>query len=282
MDVAKLFEDSLKYPSKDWGKILGLGALTIISLIFYYIPYIFSGISSLTPSFEVFNTITTIIISIVFGLLYLIMTIIISGYQLSIIRKTIEFEDKVPDFDWGKNLFDGCKRLALGIVYYIIPFIATIVVFGLSSILSYGTNNPLVGFIAVAMGVLFVAILFIISSLLLNIATAILAETDSLSTAINVKYVWDKIGEIGWGNYIIWIIVLLLILLAIGVILFIIFFVLGILLGITMGIGGSEFLEAMTSMLMIIIFGLYTLVFIPYLGMFQSRAIGLLYNESKK
>ena len=51
-------------------------------------------------------------------------------------------------------------------------------------------------------------ILMIVFTLLLEIATAKLAETGSITDAINFKVVVEKISSIGWGRYIVYAIIM--------------------------------------------------------------------------
>lgn len=205
---------------------------------------------------------------------------------MSIIKETITGSDAFPEFQWVKNLIDGIKLFVVSIVYGIIPTAVTLLlayatgVFEkFSTILNYitvnygmnGTNMTnfasgtptippelvanLYGSIAIVaiVGI----ILFIFFGLLLNIAIAKLAETDSFGAAFSFGEIFEDIGKIGWGNYIIWLIILI-----------IISFLFGILTG-------------LVQMIPIIGTIIAVLVISPYLLIFERRAIGLIYNESK-
>ncbi|MDR2966975.1 MAG: DUF4013 domain-containing protein [Methanobacteriaceae archaeon] len=263
MEVITLFKDALKYPMKGWNKLLILGVLILISRV-----------DKVIISFGIhINSISTLLaVTIIFGLIALIMSFFLSGYSLSIIKKTINLENDMPEFEWVKNLVDGIKRFVLNIVYLIIPFIITFIlayVTGTLGFLIQIVNNYLTSGLTTTLQsilnsapnfpiVLLVGeILFIIFFLLLYIATARLAETDSLVEAINMINVIKKIGEIGWGNYIIWLIVIVII----GFVIMIIMNIVRIIpfIGIIIGF----------------------LLISPYMLMFYSRTLGLLYNESK-
>ncbi|MDR2966974.1 MAG: DUF4013 domain-containing protein [Methanobacteriaceae archaeon] len=265
MDATKLFDDALKYPTKDWNKLLILGVLLLIA-----------GIYSVLRNFGFLKTgdITTGLITLIFSLIAIIFTLFVSGYCLNITRKTINLEEYIPEFELVKNFVDGLKVLVLGIVYMIIPIVVTVifVIFAgtfafitqaSSYITNYGTSTipqlpPFYVILSFLILLLIVSIFYIIFILLLNIATAKLAETDSLAEAINMLGIFNKIGEIGWGNYAIWIIVY-------GFISFVILIIMSI-------INLIPFIGIIVGLLLIS----------PYMQMFRSRALGLLYNESKQ
>jgi hypothetical protein len=265
MEVINLFKEALTYPTKDLNKVLLLGVLFVIT-----------GLVSILQVFglSLGNNSTASIITTIFGIISIIVTLFIYGYGLNITRKTIALEAEIPDFNWAKDIVDGIKLLILEIVYYIIPVIVTLIVAYVTGAFNYliqimsysmlyGSTNAipesvLVGAATSFLIVFFIgAILFIIFTLLVLIAIGKLAETGSLGAAINMKDVFNKIGEIGWGNYIVWIVVYVLIL-----------FVIGIILGIIQLI---PFIGIIIGLLLIS----------PYIQMFSSRALGLIYNESK-
>jgi hypothetical protein len=195
---------------------------------------------------------------------------------LSITRETIGNIDDIPAFDFLNNIIDGVKVLILYIVYYIIPVIVTVIL-GLATgafnyiyqmipyYIMYGSAaasampQELLASVGISFLLIFLigGILFLIFSLLLFVAKAVLAETKSLVAAINMLEVFKKIGEIGWGNYIIWLIIWILILVVIS-------FIAGI-------IGIIPFVGVI----------IVSLAFKPYMEMFSARALGLIYNESE-
>ncbi|KZX17239.1 hypothetical protein MBCUT_02860 [Methanobrevibacter cuticularis] len=271
MNIVELFKDSLTYPTKNWNRLLILGVLVILSAIFYVLEAVLN-----TAGLSVIQSIGLNIVIIISAILALVLGFIISGYEVSIIRKTIENSvSEIPAFEWVNNIVDGIKVLILHIVYYIIPVAVILVlafvlnIFGSLAIISANIieNNGIItlsdaflaSFGASILGILIVAIiLFIIFSILLIVAIARLAETNSLGKASNFIEVFKKISQIGWGNFIVWLIGLILISIVIGII--------------------------MSFIMIIPIVGVIIayLFFVPYTIIFSSRAIGLIYNESKE
>ena len=265
MDVVELFKNSLFYPTQDLGKLVLLGVLFVVMSILAILEVFGLGLR---------NYIGAGVVTIISSILFIIVTIIVFGYSLSITRKTIKNVDgDIPELDLLKNLIDGIKVVILEIVYYIVPVLVLLVVgfltgaFGsIIQLLPYLITNS--GAIPPALlssiGISFLAtfliagIFFIIFGLLLMIARAVLAETESLVEAINIPEVFKKIGEIGWGNYIVWIVVYIILLLIIAFI--------------------SGFIAVIPFIGIII----SALIAKPYIEMFSARALGLIYNESKE
>ena len=270
MEIVELFKDSLIYPTKEWDKLLIFGAIIVI-LSIVNILETFGILSAQSVQSGVS------ILAIISFILLFVLTLLIYGYTLSITRKTIDnTEEDIPAFDFLNNIIDGVKVLILNIVYYIIPVIITAIL-GLVTgafayiyqmvpyYIMYGSSaaSAMPQELLASAGISFLAvlliggILFLIFGVLLIAAKEVLAETESLVAAINMIDVFKKIGEIGWGNYIIWFIVWVLLL-------FVISFIAGII-----------------TIIPFIGLIIVSLVFKPYMEMLSARALGLIYNESK-
>lgn len=275
MNVVDIFKDSLVYPSKNWGKLLILGLLMLIPVILAVFPVLAIAFGQL---------IGAAVLGIIALIIVLILYFIVYGYSLSVIKETIGGSEEFPEFQWVKNLIDGIKFFIVSIVYGIIPAAVTLLLaYGTGvfenfakimnyTVASYGTNMSTVAsgtptippelvanlWGSVAIVAIVGIILFIIFGLLLNIAIARLAETDSFAAAFAFGEIFEDIDKIGWGNYIIWVILLI-----------IISFLFGILTG-------------LVQMIPIIGSIIAVLAISPYVLLFELRALGLIYNESKE
>jgi len=277
MEVIDIFKDSLVYPSKNWSKLLILGVLMLIPVFFLMVPLLAA----------VFNQfIGAAILGLICFIVFLILYLIVYGYSLSVIKETVNDSEEFPEFQWVKNLIDGIKYLVVSIVYSIIPIVVTLLLAYLTgffenfaNILNYTTatqgmygNNistiapgtvtippelliNLYGSIAIV--TIVAIILFIIFGLLMNIAIARLAKTDNLGDAFSVGEIFEDIANIGWGNYIIWTILLIVISFLFGV------------------------LASFVGLIPIIGSIIAVLLISPYILLLGSRALGLIYNESK-
>jgi len=262
MDISENIKDSFMYPTKDWTKILILGAFVIVMAVLIILST-FLSVSSIMMgqwAIPVILFIITIIFSIFVGLIY-------EGYGLSILRDTINgIDDKLPEFDWGNNLIDGLKVFVLTIVYGIIPvivgFVLGFLVGGYSDATTLSTlNNPNAYLASATSAMVAVNIITFILSLLFSlvamIAMARLAETGSFSSIFEFEEIFKTISNIGWGNYIVWFIVLCIVLILITVV------------------------TALVNFIPVIGTIIFLLVIPGFVTIFKSRSIGLIYNESK-
>ena len=239
MNLTELFSDSFTYPLRDANKFLFLGAVFIVGALLTIIPVFVSAVLSINVGTSLLLAQITFIVMII---IFFIISVIISGYGISVIRKTLLNPDMVPSFDLVKNLVRGFKFVLLSVVYYLIPVT-------LSLIVSYFAN------LSIAFLVLF--ILSVIATFFLIIAISRLAETNSLKKALAIDEVIEDIHKIGMANYIVWIVL---------------YITLGFLI-----LTFSFMIMSIPIIGLIICF----LAIMPFIAMFSARAIGLLYNESK-
>lgn len=162
------------------------------------------------------------------------------GYYLRIMKSTWAGLDELPDFRGVGELFiDGLKVLIVCMIYAIVPliFYALSVVFAGSAI-----------FLAAAL------IFAVIISMFAYMGMANMAYYDSeIGAALRYREILARIAAVGWGNYIIWWILMTLIVTVAG---FIIGVVGGILLFFVLGF-------------------LVLLLGYSYLTIFQARSIAL-------
>ncbi|MDR0912259.1 MAG: DUF4013 domain-containing protein [Methanobrevibacter sp.] len=278
MDITKLFKDALNYPTTNWKRLLILG-------VFLVLVGLSEIVDSLNGTINSFGVIT--IGEFIFFIFIIVFGLISMGYLLSIIKETISNpENPMPNFDLIGNMVSGVSVFIVIIIYLIIPALITFVLalvtnsFSVLSSLFNTTTGSYIGDPAISGASLSFAVvliiglmLFIISCLLMFIAISILAETGSIAKAINFPLVFKKIGEIGWANYIIFLIIYLILS---GVIIFISRLVIGVFM--TIGFFMGSFSLFVTTIGVII----STLLIESFLNIFNSRAAGLIYNESKK
>jgi len=168
------------------------------------------------------------------------------GYYLRIIKSTLDGLDELPDFKRVGELFiDGIKILIVFIIYAIVPLIFYA--------LSYAFPGSVFFIIA--------TIFAIIISIFAYMGIANMAYYDSeIGAALRYREIMDRIAAIGWGNYILWWIVLMLIITAAGLIIDIVG---GILLYFVLG-------------LLVILLGY------SYLVIFQARSVALTFTFSRE
>ncbi len=235
MGLSDIISDSVVYPFSDITKFLIVG---IISL--------FSGLSALFGNWGVNNFILVTLA----GILGLIFTLILSGYGVRVTKYAINRSNELPDLNLQNNLIDGIKSLIIGIVYFIIPIVITLIFAIITGAISAGFNQMMAG---LGVFLIIVVIVFIFFAIFEMVALARFADTGELGEALNIGEVIEDVKRIGIGQIILFAIA--------AVIIIIIASLLVSVLGIIPFIG-------------III---AQLIIGAFITLFYSRAIGLLY-----
>ena len=262
MDIVDIIKEAINFPLTDYK---GWGMVAVISLIIG----IFQQLSISYPDY-----------SVILGILSFIVGILLMGVNLSILRATINHENKIPVLDPVKNFIDGLKNLVVNVVYYIIPAILVFIISIVAGVYSNterfimalnttdvanataanmlstvpaDVTNAL--FISVAIVAILAFVIFVFFALLNIIAQARLAQTDNIVEAIDIRHVIQKITSIGTANYILFIILLLITI-----------FVFGLISGL---ISLIPYVGAIIS----------SVVIQSYLIIVVARAVGLIYNE---
>jgi hypothetical protein len=190
-----------------------------------------------------------------------------SGYRYRIFEGRIE----PPGVDsWGRLFIDGWKLNIIWIVYFLIPLIvaglfigsALFAVASLIFTIPAGAGDPevVIQRTLVAAGLFFIAliplliVLFFVLDLLQVIAKVRAARTGILMDAFSLRAILGHIKKIGWGNYIVLILIL---------------WIISIILGIIVG--------ALTSIPAI--GWLIALLIAPAIGIFKARYVTLVYDR---
>ena len=190
------------------------------------------------------------------------------GYVMEIYRGT----KPAPELEhWGKLFIDGLKLIAAWIVY-MLPVIAVLVVFGGWALFSaiqqaamtgnpdFFASNPelLMPLIATFLfGMLIAVILAILISIIAYIGIIRMAREERFGEAFNFSAIFETIRKIGWGRYILALIILVVVVMVFGIILALI-------------------------MAIPYIGWLIYLVLLPLLSIFQARYLAQVYDAGEK
>lgn len=180
------------------------------------------------------------------------------GYMLRIIKATLAGVDELPEFDEiGEMFVDGLKVFVVAIVYAIPVWIIAAIIGALTgNAASTATSLDPSMIWALFFGNIILVIVAVIVGLIEVMAIANMAYNNSeLGAAFRFSEILDYIAKIGWGKYI----------------------VTYILIAIVSFIG---FLIGMLTIFILIGIILLPLVIAPYLVMFGSRAIALLFADA--
>jgi hypothetical protein len=139
-------------------------------------------------------------------ILLVISTIIfplIMGYMVRIYSGV----KPAPEADnWVGMFIDGIKLLIIGIIYAI-PVFIIMAIFVIPAIMM-GDGDPMLALGSLGIGMIIVFIVAIIISLISAIGMIRFAQKDSMGQAFAFGAILEHIGKIGWGSYIIALIVL--------------------------------------------------------------------------
>ncbi|NYT17511.1 MAG: DUF4013 domain-containing protein [Methanomicrobiales archaeon] len=257
MDFGKLIGDSFEY-TKDgllgnlatWILLIVLGLLPAIPFILgvlFLIPSLMAGtIPDITTIGVVF--IVALIVAIALGAFYM-------GYMVKIFRG----ETPLPAVTGFGALFtDGIKYTVIQIVYAIPVLIILAVTLGAAFMAAMSAGPtidallPLIG--GVILGILVALIVAFIIGLFAIIGVVRFARTGSIGEAFNFSAIVATIGKIGWGSYILALIIVIAIIVIVQVI-----------LGMIPYIGG-----------------IIQLIISPFITIFFTRYITLLYESSEQ
>jgi hypothetical protein len=276
MEIMDIIKEAFIFPSNNLEK------LAIYIVLTFVLGLIVAG-GVITTVAGVNNSSVYLILAAILFIISIIVALIISGYQLAILKSGIDLDDEAPSFDWKNDLITGIKLIIVNIVYMIIPAIIVGIVALITNVpgnmvkasqeVAANSANvtaianstaPVVANIsdstAAALASSFAItaivglILVIIFAFFLTMGQSRLANTGSLGEALNIPEAARDISRIGVGKVIA---VVLLIIVVIGVIQAILGYVYG--------------QVPQLSLLSIIV--------TPYLAFFSQRAYGLLYSD---
>ena len=275
MNIIGIIKNAFVFPSKN---MKSLGIFIILSLVTGILTLVGVATSILGHLGSGDLIVLGGICLIVSGLVELVK----SGYQISIIKSGINFDNSAPNFVWWDNFNTGFDNLIVSIVYFVIPaFIVLIVgyitnIYGkilmvaqecfvqLFNVLIMGAStdlaiNSISGsllslVISLSITITVALILFVIFSFFQIMAEARLANTGDLKEALNIFEAAKDISRIGVKKVIAVIILVILITAIINSILTVIFSYVPIL-------------------------AILSIIVTPYLLFFTKRAVGLLYSD---
>lgn len=154
-----------------------------------------------------------------------------SGYRYRIYKG--ETEPAMVD-RWAGLFVDGWKLNIIWIVYFLVPLIIAVIIIGGMLLAAAGSilMNPagigdpevFIPSILVAAGLFLVIliplfiVLFIVLALLHTNAKVRAARSDTLMDAFGLRAILEHIGKIGWGNYVVLILLIWIIAIILGIV----------------------------------------------------------------
>ena len=276
MDITEIIKEAFVFPSKDLGKL----AIYIVLYVVLGALMVGATISSIAG---LMDTSALIGVGAIIFIISFILSFILLGYQIGVVKSGIDLDETAPEYAWKDNLIGGIKYFIVMIVYYIIPAVVVLITAFATNVPGKATeilnqlavapttvnatmnatspavnviSNTLMNDLASSLAIVGVVaiILFIIFAFIQTMASARLANTGSLAEAVNIIEAFKDIGRIGYGKVIGTIILSVIIVLIINVIISLI----------------TQYVPAIS---------IITIIVTPYLTFFTSRITGLLYSD---
>lgn len=275
MEIMDIIKESFVFPSQNLEKLA-------IYIVLTFIMGLFAAGGVVSGVFAAMDNSVYFVFTAIFIIISIVIALIMSGYHINIIKSGIDQVEEAPSFDWLNDLVTGIKTLIVSIVYFIIPMIliaivalitnipgqianiaqkaalnpanATAVASGSAPVVTISDAAAASLFTSFAITGIIALVLIIIFAFLATMGNARLANSGSLSQAINVVESFKDITRIGVGK------VIAVILLSIIVVA-----VIQAILGYAYG---------QIPQLSII-----SVIVTPYLVFFTNRVTGLLYSD---
>ncbi|WP_323735783.1 DUF4013 domain-containing protein [Methanosphaera sp. ISO3-F5] len=235
MEISEIINDALRFPFNNIMSLVLYFALSFIAALIA----IFTGVSAVLTTRT--NSGAGIIVTLIGIALCLVISFIIDGYALDIVKSGINRNNYGPSIDLTRQLFNGIKLFIVQIVYLIIPIIVAV-------ILSLFLQRWIVAIISF--------ILIILFGFVLSMAVCRLAKTEELNYALNISEAIGDLQTIGITK-------VLITVFAVVVITFIVVAILQLIFG------------AISKDIASIVTGLASIYFL----FFSNRVNGLLYSE---
>jgi hypothetical protein len=276
MEILDIIKDAFIFPTNNLEKLA-------IYIVLTFVVGLLIGGGVILAVFSTMDASYLAIIGAILFILGIILSLIISGYQLGIMKSGIDLNDEAPAFDWKNDLINGIKLLVVSIVYFIIPAIIVLIVGLITNVpgnvanlineaaitpanatamanstgisldaVSQSTMGAFGTSLAITALVAFVV--FIIFAFIQTMGQARLANTGSLGEALNIPEAAKDLTRIGIGKVI-----------AVVLLVIIIVAVINAILG---------YIYGQVSQLSIL-----SIIVTPYLAFFTERASGLLYSD---
>ncbi len=197
MDIDAVVNDALKYPYQALERVLILGAVPLGALIIALLIILVLAFTGSDVALAAGG---------VLGMILLFLSgLFVAGYYMRVVEHTLTGEAGLPDFSrWGELLLKGLKLLVVQIVYLLIPLVILV----LCAWLIYSAPVQLI-LVAIMLSGILGLLIMLLFGLFLAMATAQLAATGSIKEALRFGVIQEMISTIGWGDYLLWYLLML-------------------------------------------------------------------------
>ena len=179
-----------------------------------------------------------------------IVNLIVLGYMTRVVKETPISLEPPPLREYGDMFIQGLKVAIAAFLYMLVPLI--LIILGVGSFIfgAVGMGMFFPAFGAIGVGLLVVgAILAFAIAIIMAMAIVHMVKNNSFGKAFAVGEILGIIGKIGWGKYILWLIVMFIIAVIVG------------------AVGSIPLIGWLIS-----------LIISPIFGVFIARSAGLIYS----
>lgn len=163
-----------------------------------------------------FTDLGGLLILIVLGIIP-IVNLIVAGYLSKVMKKPSDSKELPPLENYLDLWVQGLKILVVIIIYMIVPIIL-VVPFVLLTVLAWTAfpGLPVVGWLLAIPMLIIGLILAFFFAIVLAMAIVNMVRKDSFGKAFAIGEILGVIGRVGWGTYILWLIVMFVCALIVG------------------------------------------------------------------
>ena len=237
MNIGEILSDAVAYPFNNIKALIIYAILGIIASI-----AVGGSLFAILLSGKAITNVFASVSGIVGFLIACIMFLLISGYELDILKFSINRRSDAPGIDPTRQVINAIKLIIVNVIYYLIPALFALV---LNFLLGNGILTKII-----------IAIIYFVFTFAQVMGKCRLAESDSLSSALSIGEAIGDLFKVGFLK-------LIVVLVAIVVFIVIIAVIISLIAGLNSIIGS----------LLLGIFAVYAVFVI-------NRALGLLYSDA--
>jgi len=148
-----------------------------------------------------------------------IVNLIVLGYMTRVVKETPMSLEPPPLRDYGDMFIQGLKVAIAIFLYMLVPVILIVLGVGAFIFAAFGMRMFYPAFGAMGIGLLIVGIILAFAiAIIMAMAIVHMVKNNSFGKAFAVGEILGIVGKIGWGKYILWLIMMFIIAVVVGAI----------------------------------------------------------------
>jgi hypothetical protein len=168
---------------------------------------------NLTDSFNytklLFNDLGRLLLLVILDIIPIVNFIVV-GYLANVIKQPKDSNELPPLENYFDLWVQGLLVVVASVIFMIIPIILVVpfaFVYVVSSWIQFPVLSTIGGFLAIILFLVGVVLAFFLA-ILLAMAIINMVKHDSFGKAFAFGEIMEIIGKIGWGNYIVWLVII--------------------------------------------------------------------------